>query len=365
MLETLNNDCWLEINKYLSLDDQIALYEAFKGISNNLMYDVAFAWEHQRCFSLDPDCYEKFEEMPELLDIFLSSIRATQEMQLHWVTLEFLRLWENYTFPSMKTLEYTLDEDWSVKPYGGFECSTLVKFTQLRQLDLSDWTMDYLPYHCPEELATCPLIEKLIIPIFLYFPEVYEGLMALPKMHTVSFYLNGQDDILAAMLEKRGNDVQKMTFNHCIWKFSVPTFHKLRNLRQLTLLNENRLKPDKLLKVIANLKQLEQLDLINYQMILCEAALWQTVDCCPSLRILNISYMYFKEDFFNGNRCVMEKALSNRSRDLRLNCHNTGENEKLMRQLFKHPRLKLSFVPLPHELDGGRIKVHFEPLLPS
>ncbi|XP_060662207.1 uncharacterized protein LOC132795474 isoform X3 [Drosophila nasuta] len=342
MLETLNNDCWLEINKCLSLKDQIALYEAFKGISNNLMYDVAFAWEHQRCFSLDPDCYEKFEEMPELLDIFLSSIKAT---------LKFLRLWENYTFPSMKTLEYTLDEDWSVKPYGGFECSTLVKFTQLRQLDLSDWTIDYLPYHCPEELATCPLIEKLIIPIFLYFPEVYEGLMALPKMHTVSFYLNGQDDILAAMLEKRGNDVQKMTFNHSIWKFSVPTLHKLRNLRQLTLLNENRLKSDKLLKVIANLKQLEQLDLINYQMILCEAALWQTVDCSPSLKILNISNMYLKKDFYDVNRCVMEKTLNHRSQDLKLHCHNTGENEKLIRQLFKHPRLKLSFEPLkPHDM---------------
>ncbi|XP_034113597.2 uncharacterized protein LOC117574072 [Drosophila albomicans] len=100
--------------------------------------------------------------------------------------------------------------------------------------------------------------------------------------------------------------------------------------------------------------------------MLNEAALWQTVDCCPSLKILNISNMYLKKDFCDRNRCVMEKTLSNRSQDLTLNCHNIGENEKLIRQLFKHPRLKLSFVPLkPHDVEMSLIQMHFKPLLPS
>ncbi|XP_062123728.1 uncharacterized protein LOC133837054 isoform X1 [Drosophila sulfurigaster albostrigata] len=388
MLEKLNNDCWLEIIKYLSLKDQIALYEAFKGISSNFMYHVVFAWEHQRCFSLDPDCYAKFKEMPELLDIFLSSIKATQEMQFHWVTLEFLKLWENYTFPSIKRLEYTLDEDLSninegdadealtimtkifpglqsVLPTGDFDCSTLVKLTQLRKLDLSEWTPFCRPYHCIDELTKCPLIEELRLKYYEHFTDSYEALMAMPKMHTVSFYMYYPNDILASILSKRLLDVHKITFSHCIYMFRMPNLHKLKNLLQLTLLYEISFPCEKLIEMIANFKELEQLDLICCEMMLNEAELWQTVDCCPSLRILNIYNMHLKEDFFDGNRCVMEKTLSNRSQDLTLNCDTTREIEMLMRQLFKHPRLKLSFVPLPHELDGGRIKVHFEPLLPS
>ncbi|XP_060662181.1 uncharacterized protein LOC132795474 isoform X1 [Drosophila nasuta] len=385
MLETLNNDCWLEINKYLSLKDQIALYEAFKGISSNLKL-VVFAWEHQRCFSLDPDCYAKFKEMPELLDIFLSSIKATQEIIFYRLNLEFLRLWENYTFPSMKTLVYILYEDFpdadvsdealtimtkifpglqSVIPTGDFDCSTLVKLTQLRKLDLTEWMPDSTPYHCIYELTKCPLIEELRLKYYEHFTDMYEALMAMPKMHTVSFYMYYPDDILASILRKRLLDVHKITFSHCIYMFRMPNLHKLKNLRQLTLLHEISFPCDKLIELIANFKELEQLDLINSGMMLNEAALWQTVDCCPSLRILNIYNMHLKEDFFNGNRCVMEKTLSNRSQDLTLNCHTTREIEKLIRQLFKHPRLKLSFVPLPHDIDGSRIKVHFEPLLPS
>ncbi|XP_051860572.1 uncharacterized protein LOC127565557 [Drosophila albomicans] len=147
--------------------------------------------------------------------------------------------------------------------------------------------------------------------------------------------------------------------------FRMLNLHKLKNLRQLTLQHEISFPCEKLIEMIANFKELEQLDLINCGRMLNEAALWQTVDCCPSLRILNIYNMHLKEDFFDGNRCVMEKTLSNRSHDLTLNCHTTREIEKLIRQLFKHPRLKLSFVPLPHDIDGTRIKVHFEPLLPS
>ncbi|KAH8262921.1 hypothetical protein KR044_002025, partial [Drosophila immigrans] len=348
MLDPLNDDCQLGIIKYLNLTDQIALYEATKGVSSRLNSNVAYAWKHQLCFTLDANNYEDFEEMPEMLHIFLSNISETvQKLHLKFVTMEFLQRWENFTFPNMRTLKYTLDDGdcdknddqvieimaklfpglRSLKPHGGFNCELLPNWRQLRKLDLSDWWEGHKGFDCPKEIAKCQLLEELILyKHFLWF-EMYDVIMALPKLRTFSFNPNGRDDILAELLDRRGKDVHKMIFNDCIWEYSMPTLHKMCNLHHLTLLEDDGFTSEKLRELIADLKQLEQIDLIDFQIWSGEAELWQTVASCPSLRILNISGMQLYEDFFQFGRRVMVDTMNNRPQPLTLHCHNTGENE--------------------------------------
>ncbi|XP_060652935.1 uncharacterized protein LOC132789145 isoform X3 [Drosophila nasuta] len=305
-METINDDCWLEIINYLNLEDQLALYKATNGLSNRVSSNVIYSWKHQLNFTLDGNAYEKFEEMPELLDVFLSNINDTmQGLELQWVTLKFLYRWKNYTFPNMRTLEYTVDDC-------DIDC------------------------------------DKEVIGIMT---ELFPGLRSLKSD--------------AEMLEKRGKDVHTIVFNDCIWEFSIPTLRKLRNLRQLTLLDNDGFTSEELRELIVDLKQLEQIDLVDFQIWSSETELWQTVACCPSLKILNLSGMQLYENFFEFGRRVMEKTLNNRSHDLTLHCHNTGANENLIRQYFKHPRLKLSFEPLKlHEVDTDMLQMHLNPLLP-
>ncbi|XP_060654546.1 uncharacterized protein LOC132790121 isoform X1 [Drosophila nasuta] len=385
-METINDDCWLEIINYLNLEDQLALYKATNGFSNRVSSNVIYSWKHQLNFTLDEHAYEKFEEMPEMLDVFLSNINDTmQGLEFQWVTLKFLYRWKNYTFPNMKTLEYTVDDCdidcdseviaimtelfpglHSLKSDGTFYCGALPKWTQLRKLDLSEWSPDYNTYRSdsPEEIAKCMLMEELLLPDGIWDFNLHHDLMTMPKLHTLAIELK-IDFILAEMLEKRGKDVHTIVFNDCIWEFSIPTLQKLRNLRQLTLLDNDGFTSEELRDLIVDLKQLEQIDLVDFQIWSSETELWQTVACCPSLKILNLSGMQLYENFFEFGRRVMEKTLNNRSHDLTLHCHNTGANENLIRQYFKHPRLKLSFEPLKlHEVDTDMLQMHLNPLLP-
>ncbi|XP_034100931.2 uncharacterized protein LOC117565769 isoform X1 [Drosophila albomicans] len=201
MLDALNDDCQLAIIKYLNLFDRIALYEATKGTSNRLNKNIAYAWKLQLSFVLDWNNYKKFEEMPELLDVFLSNCSATmQELKLLRVKLDFLKRWENYTFPRMKTLEYTLETGdqaadeairtlvkifpglHSLKPYGNFRCVVLQKWTQMRKLDLSE-SWHYYDYDWAKDIAKCQLLEELTLDDCTIGSNNYDDLMAMPKLH--------------------------------------------------------------------------------------------------------------------------------------------------------------------------------------
>ncbi|XP_051859108.1 uncharacterized protein LOC117565769 isoform X2 [Drosophila albomicans] len=179
MLDALNDDCQLAIIKYLNLFDRIALYEATKGTSNRLNKNIAYAWKLQLSFVLDWNNYKKFEEMPELLDVFLSNCSATmQELKLLRVKLDFLKRWENYTFPRMKTLEYTLETG----DQAADEAIRTLKWTQMRKLDLSE-SWHYYDYDWAKDIAKCQLLEELTLDDCTIGSNNYDDLMAMPKLH--------------------------------------------------------------------------------------------------------------------------------------------------------------------------------------
>ncbi|XP_060666965.1 uncharacterized protein LOC132798944 isoform X2 [Drosophila nasuta] len=230
MLDELNSDCQLIIIKYLQLNDQIALCEASKNHSNRLYTNVIFSWEHQRCFKLDEYNFERFEEMPEMLDIFLSSIsEIVQKLILQWVTLKFLKRWKNYTFPSMRTLKYLLVPSYGSKheadealqimsnlfpgllrvtPHGDFHCGQLSKWTQLGELNLVNWFSNYKSQVSPIEVIQCKMLEKLQLNHYFRWPGIYDQIMALPKLYKLSIILTNHhalhEDIAVELLENRG-----------------------------------------------------------------------------------------------------------------------------------------------------------------
>ncbi|KAH8263472.1 hypothetical protein KR044_009333, partial [Drosophila immigrans] len=357
-MEGLNDDCQLAIIKYLNLTDQIALYEATRGVSNRLTNSIVSAWKHQLYFTVDGHIYEKFKKNPEMLDIFLSSISGTvQELKLLSVSVDFLKRWKNYTFPSMKTLEYTLDEwevdNWrndpcneaveiltklfpglhSVKPHGCFDNHELSKWTQLRKLDLAvywpcaRWLVEMssaVTDDWPNEIIDCQLLEELR----LYrgcWNYVYDEVMALPRLSTLSFFLNLKMDIyyLSGVLEPRVNDIDKIVFNDFIWLSSMYPLRILSNLRHLVLARV-RFTTEDLLEEITNLKKLEQLDLIDFISWSDATELWQMVAHCPSLKILNISGIKMHKGFFEFDQRVMKETLDNRSHPFTLHCHDPG-----------------------------------------
>ncbi|KAH8263471.1 hypothetical protein KR044_009334, partial [Drosophila immigrans] len=347
MLDSLNDDCQLAIFKYLNLDDQIDVYLATRGVSKRLNSNVIHTWKHQLCFKLNWMSYKKFEETPKLLDIFLSSINVTvQQLKLETVTVEFLKRWENYTFPSMKTLEYTLnwrDLDYlpktaikimaklfpglcSVTPHGVFSCELLPKCTQLRKLDLSRWSPDFYGHNDLDlwcYLAKCQLLEELTLCCRNSDDYKTDLLTVLPKLHTISL-MDAPNSILADMLDGlRDKDIHTMIFKDCIWKYKMSTLRKLTKLRHLALLEfKGNFTSEKLRELIVDLNQLEQLDIFDVHMWSNEADLWQTVAGCPSLKNLKIFAMNLDKEFFEFSRVIMEETLRNRSQPLTLQCDN-------------------------------------------
>ncbi|XP_051859086.1 uncharacterized protein LOC117565770 isoform X5 [Drosophila albomicans] len=386
MLDALNDDCQLAIIKYLNLFDRIALYEATKGTSNRLNKNVAYAWKLQLSFILDWSDYQKFEAMPKLLDVFLSNCSATmQELILERVKLDFLKRWENYTFPSMKTLEYTLDsyrDDrvdeaiqimaklfpglHSLKPDGDFDCVVLQKWTQMRKLDLSYTSYYECEYDWVKDIGKCQLLEELTLDSCSSESSNYDDLMALPKLHKLRL-LSASNVELSKFFEKRAVDVHRIIFSDDYPNGYMTTLRKMRNVRHLHIMYyENHFSIGNLRDLIKIWKQLEQIDLSSIHIWSREAELWQTVASCPTLKILNILNTDMREDFFEVGRRIMEETLSKRSQTLTLNFYD-AHYEELILQHFKHPQLKVTFEPfkLYHDDDIYFLEIHFHPLQSS
>lgn len=399
-MEELNDDCQLRIISYLNIIDQLCLFEATNEVTTSrLNSNVIYIWQHQQRFTLDSTHFLCFNQKPALMNNFLSIISPTvQELDLHYITLDYLKRLTPYKFEQVISLEYTINDDHaesdgnlvilliaelfpgltSVKPYGIFDCIHLNSLKYLRNLDMSEcWCLTHR-FEC-EKMGELKSLEELVLPNQGFETSLYERTMLLPKLRKLTYNMNcEQIEFVTGM---RAKDIERITFNDCIWEFKLPALQSFINLRQLTLLEDDGFTNNKLQELITALTRLERLDLIKFQLWRSEIDLWETVACCPSLKILNISGMQLYSDFFNSNRRLMEKILDKRSMPLTLHCHDTGEYEDLVSRetlflltvnnnfvylqiclYFRHPKLKITFEPLNiNYIDEGVVEIHFLP----
>lgn len=384
-MDTLNDDCQLLIIEYLNLEDQLALYAATKEEpTNRWISNVRYYWQHQESFSLDSDHFQLFTEKPELLDDFLSCVSSTvQQLDLQLVTLDKLKGWRHYSFSKMRSLEYSMDDDDAecngdlfkltselfpelthFKPYGVFNCVHFKNWMCLRKLDLSEcWSISGI--HDEEngfakEIAELKMLEELIIENHIFEEGFYSMLMSLPKFRKLTYHMGCKHDGFSGT---RILDIDKITFNDSIWSINLHTLQSIKNLRQLTLLGADGFTNKKLQELVMALPRLERLDLIDFSLSRSEIELWKTVDCCPFLKILNISSTRLDVDYFDISRRPMENVLNKRSTPLTLHCHDIGKCEHLIRSYFRHPKLKVSFEPLKiNYIDSNCVQLNFLPL---
>ncbi|XP_062130247.1 uncharacterized protein LOC133841612 isoform X1 [Drosophila sulfurigaster albostrigata] len=332
--DVLNNDCWLAIIKYLDLTDQFLLYDSIKGVSYCLHSSMVYVWQHQISCKLTEVNFKQFKESPEMLDIFLASISPkVQKLHLKFVMMDFLKRGQNFTFPSMKILEYSFNG--GNLHYGGFE-EAIEIMTKI---------------FCPKEIAKYQRLEELTF--------IYDDILAMKLRQLANYNTNKRHDILVELLRNRSKDIRRITFKDSISQYNMCTLKKPTILGQLTLVEYCGINDENLLKLIANLKYLEQLDFIDYNMKISELLLWQIVLTCPSLKILTLSSVLMN---FEYGYIYMEDALDNRSLPLTLHWDNTDANEELIRHHFNHPKLKHSFSQLKSDLFScNMIQIYLRP----
>lgn len=383
-MDTLNDDCQLRIINNLRLTDQISLFEAAKEESANCwVSNIRYTWQHQLIFSLNSKHFDNFDKKPELLHDFLSIISPTvQELYLDYVSLNNLQCWTKYRFPKMRSLEYILDKDEDcdnksaesnlfiqlmaelfhglsyIKPYGRFDLIHLENWMNLRKLDLFDCCPVSKSSESAQGIEGLQILEELIIYRDNLSAKHFKMLIRLPNLQSLTLKYSGTDR-LRYVIEMRAKDIEKITINGNNLE-EIPLQKQMINLRQVTFLDTSEIRQGEVEELIGALPLLERLDIVDSRILSTEIELWQSIECCPYLKILYISNMNLEKGFFSSSRRPMEEALNKRSSPLALYCNDIGDNEHLISLYFKHPNLKVCFDKLPIDsMYYNNIQLHF------
>lgn len=414
MFEQLNDDCQMRIIRYLDLKDQLALWKANKNTSERLNANICQTWKHhhQKHYYFNSSVFADDVE----LDTFLS--RICEELQSLNISDEVnsLKILNKYKFPNLRELEFKINSSYindsqtqtllellvglfpsliSLKlvnvNIGPFKIG---EFKNLRKLDL--WECHYY-----SDLSGSESLEELIIDMGVnennFYVEVLDNFPKLRKL-AVSHDNSDFEGVMHEILKLRCNDITEFCSYDCMFAYSLNTLQSLNNLTRLTLIGqiETEIEPeigtiyrsfkcftvDEIHAVVSKLPLLEHLDLVRSEIFLPEKHLWKIINACPSLKILNIDGMVLEENFFEESRRFMDQALKTRSVPLTIYCHDTGRNSHLVSNTtktyvahahlnyflqieanFRHPKLEISFLPLPLKIDYSMYTyVEFRPL---
>lgn len=240
-------------------------------------------------------------------------------------------------------------------PEGPFDLVHLTNWQQLRKLNLSDSRVISRTDEIAEIIQGLQQLEELTINRENLSEHEFNMLVSLPKLQTLALR---EISRINNVIQMRAKDIEKITLDD-VSSNKLNDVRKFINLRQVTLHRSKDVTAEDLQKLITALPQLKRLDITDNLMCSCEIELWQTVACCPSLEILNISDIKLDELFFSSNRRHMETVLNERSTSLTLHCHNIIGNE-LIRLHFKHSTLTVSFEPFEIDYIIDEVKFHFK-----
>lgn len=342
MIDQLNNDCQLFIIHNLDPRSQITLWKATKNFSVRLNDNICRVWRNNKYFLAW--ILSEFEKDPATLDELLSRIGAElQSPELLYLTLNQLKLLENHKLSNVRVLEYERNayfqntqspefllpeifpELKSLKICGGcLRGFNFQKFSQLSKLEIWDC------YGYGGNLTGHETLEELILDTHVH-ENVFNcnTVKNFPKLHTISFPTDSsiypKNPHFYGILGQKSIGITELSFNRLLSCYIRSRFKLPKELRRLSVIDDKDLTMNELLALISG-SMLEQLDLVDSPVFSSEEQLWKTVTVCPSMRILNISGMKMKNDFFELSRNHMKDALGNRSEPLELHCHNFNRN---------------------------------------
>ncbi|KAL7741747.1 hypothetical protein ACLKA6_000358 [Drosophila palustris] len=281
-------------------------------------------------------------------------------------------------------LDKGIEELTFCESFGSVTIQTYKRLTNLRKLTIIN-EIKYPGEYLHEIISTLPRLEHLDVvdsPIFPSEIDLWNVVACCPSLKILNIsstdlggdFFNISSSSMKKVLDKRSTPLTLLCHDTdnadqiCL-DFKHPNLNVLferiekYHIDWKALDEDDGFTSEALQELITALPQLERLDLVNFQFWKLETELWETVACCPSLKILNISSMPLYADFFHTrSRRPMERVLEMRSTPLTLHCPDTGEYEHLIHFYFKHRNLKLSFETLKiNYIPCNSVEMHFLP----
>ncbi|XP_022219232.2 uncharacterized protein LOC111071978 [Drosophila obscura] len=395
----LNDDCLLKIIGYLDFNEQMDLWEATED-TTRLCSAVAYTWSRkfQNCLYR-----ETFEGRLHTLDGFLESMKGTlKHLTITYLPEDQMERFSRHVFPNMRVLDYMADEtdDWvddsdikilvncfpqleSLKLTGMCKGHDLYKMKHIRHLDIAQcWNLSCesienvcehlrlrvlcVQWRRSEEKTYVGAISKLKeleeLEVEVVQQESIPQLMRLPKLRKLRIITNHECELVMNIAQLRGRDIVSASFNDSIWLWTTSTWTPCRNLRKLTIIDDEGCSWAKFRKVILCFPLLEQVHLENSRIFDTADELWDLVSICPHLKRLAMSHYILYNIFFKFDAARMVAVLDKRKQPLLLQCFETSAEDMVL-QLFKHPKLKISFEALEYSpVAPEAIELEFLPL---
>nr|XP_043069180.1 uncharacterized protein LOC108124490 [Drosophila bipectinata] len=373
----LTNECLLQIVGYLDIHDQLNLRQATDS-ATRLSSAVACSWKLQEKY-----CFYKFDfdKRPDLLEDFLQCIcSSVAGLVLNELPKEQLNILGNYIFPNMRELEFrgVLLKQGDVDPV----CEILVRsfpllesvlldgfnfgkhisqWENLRKLNLlgnEGLELQFLEEICKknrlqslklsicntrgnndayvQHILTLQDLEELEISLETLSQEKIAQLLILPKLRRLCIRMDDEDNLLPVIQRVRGDDVLAIRLYDNDWRSSLEALVLLRNLRSLTLNDENLFE-----------HYFEPRDLNNVWPDI--DGMWRVVAACHQLAEIKLSELALQEELWAFNMDTIKRILDARQTPLVVHMDETGFFGKTdyisLSEKIEHPKLKLHFHP--------------------
>ncbi|XP_022230097.2 uncharacterized protein LOC111079291 [Drosophila obscura] len=373
----LNYDVLLHIVEYLTLDEQLVLWQASQPTST-LNVALYRTWQLPKKRELCGPCFEGKQNA--VLDAFLGAVSGTlRQLTLRCVPKDQLAIWQKHRFPKMRILIY--DEDDS-GPVDESQIKLLTEFFPLLEAvtvncrrmsrHLSNWkNLSYLDLRqcwniSPEAMEhVLGNLRLRVLKIAVYqlpFPsienslqeleelefgivsEIIPGLSSLPKLRKFTYNAFFTDPWIIIdnigdrrILSETTNVLTFYFMSQRAWVY----FQKVLNL---TIVGVGH-KEHASLHIYRNFKRfrcLQQLHLHSLNLWTNADQLWEMVDDCPKLKTLIVTKPMLSFTFFNLNQTKMRQVLRRRADPLLL-VFDQVSCKQLIKQFFRHPNLSVIF----------------------
>ncbi|XP_020810580.1 uncharacterized protein LOC110185907 [Drosophila serrata] len=327
-IASLNDDCLLQIIEYLSLEEQLELWQATKSTSR-LCSVVLYAWQRQSKYCISR---QTFAGRPHLQQNFLQCINSTVvELTLCHLPIEQLERWKDHSFPNVRELYYLgdlydeADSDAdiailvncfpqleSIGISGHTSGQYISQWQHLRRVDLQlCWYLDsqcfkgicqklrlqtlcvqwrrfeadtYIP-----AISSLRELEELDLDIVNLSTENARKLLSLPKLKKLRLQMMDLfDDVLEVIGQLRGQDLVAITCRDNIISWRPQVLATLDNLRRLTLIDDGGLYDIDLSVIIKSFPRLEQLHFEHSLLWPNADGIWEVVAACPQLKLITI-----------------------------------------------------------------------------
>ncbi|KAH8251213.1 hypothetical protein KR032_003266, partial [Drosophila birchii] len=368
LITTRTKHLFSKIIDYLSLDVQLQLWQATESKSR-LSLAILKAWQRK-----DKHCLhwsESLDDREVVFQSFLNSICSiVKELELSGFPLVKIEVFRHHRFCNTRKLVYSREESdlddgtdmaillkccpqlESLEMRGNGTGHHVDRWKHLQRLNIieasENWkTKQFLKVclECPlkflcvrwresEEDAFVESISKLqeLEGLHLEFNQLStentHKLLSLPKLRKFRFgEFENVEDLLNDVFEIRGKDVVALSCNENFWLYLIP--NRFENVSKIVIIDEGVVKgiwyAQSFNEALREFPQLKELHLENTSVWSDGEEFWNTISCCPWLKLLYLVKLNIDNDkLLQFSEETIQKALSQREEPLVIHFVKTG-----------------------------------------